>query len=302
MDSLQILSLGQAAVRINGQPVQWHSTSARKLFFYLLSKQTSQNRDAILETLWGLEVNALNSNRFRVNVHRVRMALGGRDTVIEQHGNYRLSPAVLAASDIHAFYSELERAKHISDFEPRLLAFRRALAFYQGHYLAFEPFEHSDWVVQTRAELQAAYTRAEIELSLMYCEQSNCRASVGSLSRALQVDALLGENYHQKLMACLSVVEDQHAAKEHYRAFAKALREKINDVPMFETLELIEQIKNGKRICQRQANIPNTSPTHNCPFVSDLAAMDTTASDIFDANLLLPIYQTSIELETVKTR
>ena len=86
MNSLQILTLGQAAGQINGQPVQWHSASARKLFFYLLSKHTGQNRDAILETLWGLEVNALNSNRFRVNVHRVRMALGARDNLLEPFG------------------------------------------------------------------------------------------------------------------------------------------------------------------------------------------------------------------------
>ncbi len=289
MSSLQIFTLGQAAVRINGQPVQWHSASARKLFFYLLSKQTSQNRDAILETLWGLEVNALNSNRFRVNVHRVRMALGGRDTVLEQHGRYRLSPAVLAASDIHAFYSELERAKHVSDFEPRLLAFRRALAFYQGHFLAFEPWSDSDWVLQTRAELQAAYTRAEIEVSLLHCEQSNCQASVATLSRALQVDALLGENYHQKLMACLSVIENQQSASQHYRAFASSLRDKINDVPMAETFKLIEQIKKGKRICQRQANIPNIAPTHNSPFVADTACLDASISDGFDVQMLSPI-------------
>jgi two-component SAPR family response regulator len=289
MDSLQISTLGQAVVRINDQPVEWHSESARELFFYLLANHAGQSRDVILETLWGLEVNAINSNRFRVNVHRVRMALGGRDTVLETHGHYRLAPAVLAASDIHAFYQDLERAKHISDFEPRLAAFQRALAFYQDHFLAFEPFEDCDWVMQTRAELQAAYTRAEVEVSLLYCEQSNCQASVASLSRALQVDPLIGENYHQKLMTCLSVVENQQAATEHYRAFANVLLEEINDLPMLETRELIEQIKNGRRICQRQANVPNFAPTHNCPFVSDLACMDETDDD-FDEKILLPMY------------
>jgi two-component SAPR family response regulator len=290
MDSLQIITLGQAVVRINHQPVQWHSESARELFFYLLANHAGQSRDVILETLWGLEVNAINSNRFRVNIHRVRMALGGRDTVLEEHGHYRLAPAVLAASDIHAFYGELERAKHISDLESRLKAFQRALAFYRGHFLVFEPFEHSDWVIQTRTELQAAYTRAEVEVSLLYCEQSNCQASVAALSGALSVDPLIGENYHQKLMACLSVVENWQVASEHYQAFAKVLLEDINDLPMLETRKLIEQIKNGKRICQRQANIPDIAPTHNCPFVSDQAHMDAAVSDSFDADMLSPVY------------
>jgi two-component SAPR family response regulator len=290
MDSLHIFTLGKAAVQLNNQPVEWHSESARELFFYLLANHTGQSRDVILETLWGLEVNAINSNRFRVNVHRVRMALGGRDTVLEQHGHYRLSPTVLAASDIHAFYKNLERAKHISDLEPRLKAFQRALAFYQGHFLVFEAFERSDWVLQTRAELEAAYTRAEVEVSLLYCEQNNCQASVASLARALQVDAFIGENHHQKLMACLSVVENLQAASEHYQAFEKVLFENINDLPMLETQQLIEQIKNGERICQRQANIPNIAPTHNCPFVSDQACMDAAVSDDFAADMLLPVY------------
>jgi two-component SAPR family response regulator len=302
MNGLRILTLGRAEVHINAQPVEWHSESARELFFYLLANHAGQSRDTILETLWGLEVSALNSNRFRVNIYRVRMALGGRDTVLEEHGHYRLSPAVLAASDIHAFYKNLERAKHTSNLESRLLAFRQALAFYQGHFLAFEPFEHSDWVLQTRAELQAAYTRAEIEVSSLYCEQSNCQASVAALSVALQVDVLIGENYHQKLMACLSVIEDQFAACEHYRAFVKALREQINDLPMFETLELIEQIKQGKRICQRQANIPNMPPTHNCPFVSSQAYMDQTATYDFDANMPLPTVSSSSGTASAKAR
>jgi two-component SAPR family response regulator len=291
MNGLQILTLGQAVVQLNSCPVQWHSESARELFFYLLANHAGQSRDTILETLWGLEVSAINSNRFRVNVHRVRMALGARDTVLEEHGHYRLSPAVLAASDIHAFYTDLERAKHTSDLESRLQAFRRALAFYQGHFLAFEPFEQRDWVLQTRAELQAVFTRAQIEVSLLYCDQGNCQASVAALELALHVDPLLGENYHQKLMACLSVIKDQQAAAEHFRGFSDGLLEKINDLPMLETQTLMDFINQGGRVCQRQANITNLPPTHNCPFVSDQAHMDATASSDLE-----------MKLEPVKTR
>jgi two-component SAPR family response regulator len=282
MQGLQIATLGRAEVRLWDQPVQWHSESAKQLFFYLLSNHAGQTLDAILENLWGLEVNAATSNRFRVNIHRVRAALGARDTVLEDHGHYRLSPEVLAVSDIHAFYSQLERAEHASSLEARLEAFQQALALYQGHFLAHY-FEQSNWVNQTRTELQAAYTRAEIETSLLYCELSRCQASVSALSRALNADPLIGENHHQKLMTCLSVVENPEAATEHYVRFQKFLRQTLNDAPMPETLDLAERIQLGEHICQRDAHMPNMPATHNCPFVPEANLQD---SDM----LLLTVY------------
>jgi two-component SAPR family response regulator len=249
-----------------GQPVTWHAESARELFFYLLANPEGQSRDAILEQLWQESPSASVSNRFRVTMHRIRTALGANDVVLEEHGRYRLSNEVLRASDLHAFYQALEDASHASTPKDRLLAFQRVMNVYQGDFLAGL---NADWLLEAREEHRAAYVRAEIEVSLLHCEHGACESSVAALVRALRADPYLGENWHQKLMTCLSVVEGKYASVEHYRRFLHFLRVELEDSPMDETADLANRLKNGEVICQRKAGVIDVPETHSCALSSD---------------------------------
>ena len=91
--------------------------------------------------------------------------------------------------------------------------------------------------------------RAEIELSLLHRQRGDCQASVAALARALRRDPFIGENHHQKLMSCLSVVESKYAAIEHYRRFLAFLRDELDDTPMPETMLLAQRIKAGEEVC-----------------------------------------------------
>lgn len=264
---LQVRALGQAEVLIDGQPAQWHAQGARELFFYLLSHPEGSGRDEMIETLWGLEPGPASHNRFRVTLHRLRTALGTPEAVAEAHGRYHLSPEVFAASDMHTMYAALDEAEKAQDSRLRLAAYQRAIGAYGGEYL---PGERAEWVDQAREEHKAAYVRAAVELSLAHCDQGSCAAAVGALVGALRADPFIGENYHQKLMACLSVVEGRYAAIEHYRRFVRFLRDELEDTPMDETRDLAERIKVGEPICQRlsESDGPPTL-THSCPLTPD---------------------------------
>ena len=143
--------------------------------------------------------------------------------------------------------------------------YQHGLSLYRGDYL---PEEHAGWAVEAREEYRAAYVRAALELSLIHCDHGSCHAAVDALARALKADPFIGENYHQKLMACLSVVEGKYASIEHYRRFLSFLREELEDMPMDETKDLAERIKGGETICNRKLGI-ETHPTLNCPLTSD---------------------------------
>ena len=91
--------------------------------------------------------------------------------------------------------------------------------------------------------------RAEIELSLLHRQRGDCQSSVAALARALRRDPFIGENHHQKLMSCLSVVENKYVAIEHYRRFLAFLRDELDDTPMPETMLLAQRIKAGEEVC-----------------------------------------------------
>jgi two-component SAPR family response regulator len=265
MPTIEVRTLGQTSVYVDGQPADWHAQAAQELFFFLLSNPEGVGKDAILEQLWGIDPTPSASNRFRVTVHRVRAALGRPDAIQEEFGRYRISREVLEATDVHAFYTAMDHANHATDSNERLALYQHALGAYAGDYLTNE---HADWAAHAREEHKAAYVRAALEVSLLHCDHGSCAAAVGALVRALRADPYIGENYHQKLMTCLSVVEGKYAAIEHYRRFLHFLRDELQDSPMDETRDLAERIKGGESICTRHMG-PDAPLTLNCPLTPD---------------------------------
>jgi DNA-binding SARP family transcriptional activator len=246
MQNLKIHTLGQSDVLVDGIPARWRSESARTLFFYLLSHPEGKTRQEIIETLWDTNSNPASGNRFRVVVYRLRAALGPNETLVQDHCHYRLVQGVLEASDAHQFQSAFERAEHAPTAEMRLSGYQHSLGLYKGDYL---PRETADWALEVRAEHRTMAVRAEIELSLLHRGRGDCQASVAALAGALRRDPFIGENHHQKLMACLSVVESKYVAIEHYRRFLAFLHEELDDTPMPETMLLAQRIKAGEEVC-----------------------------------------------------
>jgi two-component SAPR family response regulator len=264
--NLEIKTLGTHQVLVNGSQAQFKSKTAEELFFYLLAHPEGKQKEEILEQLWQAEPNKETNNRFRVTVHRIRHALDNNDVLLEDHNRYRLHATVLAATDLNQMYKILEQANHTSSEELKLQAFQQVIQLYQGDFL---PSVTASWANELREELRGVYVRANLEISLLHCGAGACEGAVGALVRALHIDPYIGENYHQKLMTCLSVVEDKYAAIEHYRRFIHFLRSELEDSPMPETLALAERIKSGEKICNR-------SPmqfTTNCPFSSNGACV-----------------------------
>ncbi len=264
--NLEIKTLGTHQVLVNGSEAQFKSKTAEELFFYLLAHPEGKQKEEILEQLWQTEPNKESNNRFRVTVYRIRHALENNDVLLEQHNRYRLNANVLEATDLNQMYKTIKTAHEAPSEELRLKAFQGLIALYKGDFL---PSVTASWANELREELRGLYVRANLEISLLHCGTGACAGAVSALVRALRIDPYIGENYHQKLMTCLSVVEDKYAAIEHYRRFIHFLRSELEDSPMPETLVLAERIKNGDKICNREL----MQVTANCPFSSDRACV-----------------------------
>jgi two-component SAPR family response regulator len=265
--NLEIQTLGTSAVFVDNQPATFKSRTAEELFFYLLAHPEGKTKEQIFEDLWATSPNKDSNNRFRVTVHRIRTALSHPEAILEQFERYVVHADILAATDLHRLHLALEQANQTSQDEvANLAAYQRVLGIYKGDFL---PEIGATWATELREELRGIYVRANLELSMLHCSAGACEGAVSALVRALRIDPFIGENYHQKLMTCLSVVETKYAAIEHYRRFLAFLREELSDTPMPETLELAERIKNGEQICNRKP----MQLTTNCPFSSDGACV-----------------------------
>jgi|GEM_PF-1291182 len=261
MPALDISVLGQAQVLVDGKTAVWQAAGAIELFYFLLAHPEGRTKEDILAKLWNKEVDGASGNRFRVTMHRLRAALGGGErgagqkgagekgageSVLEVGGRFKLSQEVLASSDLYAMHRAFDRAEHATDDSERRELLEGGIALYHGDFL---PDLKVDWAVEAREEHRAAYVRAALELSLLYCDQTRCEAAVASLARALKADPFIGENYHQDLMTCMTVIEQKYGAVEHYRDFLRLLRDDLDDTPMLETVRLYDRIKGGQPLC-----------------------------------------------------
>jgi DNA-binding SARP family transcriptional activator len=244
--ALQVHTFGLPEVLLGNQEVQWRSDSARQLFLYLLTYPAGQSREHIIETLWHTPADANANNRFRVTIHRIRVALGWPGAVLEEYGRYRLAPEILQASDIAAFEQLLEQAAHGANTKTRLEQYQHALSLYRGEFLLGE---EGEWVGEARNQLRTGFVRAKLETARLLCAQGNCTASIEAQKQALQTDPYLGEQHHQRLMGCLWATQDKYAAIEYYRRFVHFLQQEVGDTPMPETTLLAEHIKQDELPC-----------------------------------------------------
>ena len=240
-------SLGQADVLIDGRSVIWPARSAEELLWFLHAHPEGKYRHDILAALWDLEDTPATANRFRVALHRLRTALGRSDAVTERAGRYTLHPDLLDASDTMVLGRAVRAAQAALNPREREALLRQALASAEGEYL---PHLRGEWVETARQQHRATIVEGYLALSLLHCQARECPLAAQALVQAASHDPLIGEDHHQRLMACLTMTRDKYAAIEHYRRYRYFLANEVGDTPMTETEELAESIKAGERPCE----------------------------------------------------
>jgi DNA-binding SARP family transcriptional activator len=132
------------------------------------------------------------------------------------------------------------RLEAAGDLAGAAAEYERALALYQGDFLADDPYE--DWPVTTREHLLLGYLDVLDRLGGLSFDRHQYGACV-ALCRLLVERDPCREDGHRRLMRCFSRQGQPHLALRQYLACAEALDRELGVDPDPATVALATQIR-----------------------------------------------------------
>jgi DNA-binding SARP family transcriptional activator len=245
---LSVHLLGQLKVRLDDVAVDhWLTGRGRSLFKYLVTHRDPwPRRELLMDAFWPEATPAAARNSLNVAIHSLRRAFrdgAGVQPVILEDGTYRLGPGLRLWLDVDEFEQRVAAARRLEaagDLAGAAADYERALALYQGDFLADDPYE--DWPVTTRESLLLAYLDVLDRLSGLYLAQHQLGACV-ALSRLLVQRDPCREDAHRRLMRCFTRQGQPHLALRQYQACVDALHRELGVDPDPATTALARQIR-----------------------------------------------------------
>mgnify|MGYP001065929589 CR=1 FL=1 len=234
---LKIYALGQAAVELNGEPVQWAATQSRDLFFCLLQHHQGLRREELAAIFWPDHAPHKLDGIFRSTLYRLRRALF-RESVIFEDGLYHFNRESDYWFDIEAFEALLDQADQEKSPENTIALLEGALGLYRGDYLEGI---YADWSALERQRLQGRHLAVLETLAELYGSGGDLQRAIELYQRLLTEDPYQ-ETAYQRLMRFYHRLGDRAAAIRQYQTCAEVLREDLGLSPMPETEALYLQI------------------------------------------------------------
>ena len=199
-----------------------------------------------MEAFWPWAAPAAARNSLNVAVHGLRRAFrdsAGVEVVVLEDGSYRLGPGVALWLDTDEFELQAAAGRRLDaagDPAGAAAAYERALALYQGDFLADDPYE--DWPALTREYPLLAWLDVLDRLSALYFRQGQDGACV-ALCRLLVERDRCREDTHRRLMRCFTRQGQPHLALRQYQACADALARDLGVDPDPATAGLAQRIR-----------------------------------------------------------
>lgn len=222
---------------------EWLDQRAGQLLKYLAcERHRVVPTDEIAESLWR-HARRTTVNTVRYFIHALRGKLepgrpkhGRASVVLARHGGYTLNDdeVWIDADEFEtqvdagvAALSQGERGAAVDHFE-------RAVALYQGDFLADEPY--AEWALVERERLRALVEKPLRALSELHRDDPD--AAAGYLERLAQMEPFDGEV--QRELLSLWVRQGRRSrASRHYRTFQQRLLEEFGERPSFSLSELV---------------------------------------------------------------
>jgi|Tabmets5t2r1_1033131.scaffolds.fasta_scaffold05352_2 DNA-binding SARP family transcriptional activator len=251
--TLAVNLLGAFRVRLNGMAVDdWPSGRGRSLLKYLLTHRDPwPRREVLMDVFWPGSPPAAARNSLNVAVHGLRRALRAATdlpVVVLRDGAYRLAADLQLWVDVDEFERHVAGGRGLEQAGRTAAAtaeYERAVALYQGDFLADDPYE--EWPVLLREHLWLTHLDLLDRLSRLYFDQERYAASATLCRRMIERDACR-ENAHQRLIRCYSRQGQPHLALRQYLACAEALRAELGVDPAPGTVRLREAVRRREAV------------------------------------------------------
>jgi len=242
---LQIFTLGRTEVVTSQGPLSggWLDQRAGLLLKYLTcERHRVVPTEEIAESVCN---NAQHStpNTVRYFIHALRKWLepgrpkhGQARVVLARHGGYTLNKAAIwidadeFEAQVNVGLAALARGSRAAASDH----FERAVALYQGDFLADEPY--AEWALMERERLRALVEKPLRALSELHADDPERAA--GYLARLAQMEPLDGDVQRELLSLWVRQGRVSRAAR-HYHAFQQRLLRELGTRPEFSLSEIV---------------------------------------------------------------
>ena len=236
---LEIVSFGNVKVYSNTKLLllsDWQTREARDLFFFLLHSPPLTKEQIALE-LWPDISPARLKMRFKINIHRLRKAVG-QEAVIFEGEHYLINRTINYSWDREKFDEVIQSARqHNSQSEKKVLL-EQAVDIAKGPYLADID---ADWTLPERLNVQETYQNILLELGGIYLTEGQAQACLDTARRILQSDFLL-EAAHRLIIQAYAALHDPAGMARQYQQYRRALADEMGLQPSSEIVSLYEQL------------------------------------------------------------
>ncbi|HET9913129.1 MAG TPA: tetratricopeptide repeat protein [Anaerolineales bacterium] len=236
---LEITSFGDVVVQHNQRVVElsdWQTREARDLFLFLL-QSPALTKEQIAVVFWPDISPARLKVRFKINIYRIRQALG-QDVILFEGDRYRFNRTINYAWDREEFDKLFEKFRQITVLSEKRKLLEQAVAILKGDYLADL---NADWMVLDRLRYQEIYRYAMLELATIYLQEGQAHDCLNIARRVLLSDPLL-ESAHRLIIQAYASLHDPANMTLQYRQYRQTLENELGLEPSLEISTLYQQL------------------------------------------------------------
>jgi two-component SAPR family response regulator len=237
--SLEIISFGDVEVRRNQRVIEvsdWQTREARDLFFFLL-QSTALTKEQIALAFWPDISPARLKVRFKINIYRIRQAVGP-DTIVFEGERYHFNKSVNYSWDREEVDQLIEKLQGKISKPHKKKLLERAAFLMRGPYLNDLD---TDWVVMDRLKYQEIYRYVILELASIYLQDGQTQECINIARQLLQSDPLL-EAAHRLIIQAYATLHDPASMTLQYRHYQETLENELGLEPSSEISTLYEQL------------------------------------------------------------
>lgn len=235
---LEIVSFGEVAVHCYGRLVSksdWQTREARDLFLFLLHSKPLTKEQIALE-FWPDISPARLKMRFKINIYRIRRALG-QDVILFENERYGFNQAVDYDWDRKRADALLQALKQTDMGE------RRSLLIQVTDLLKNTYLEDVDteWSVSDRLRYQDLYRDLMVELAGIYLNEGRNQECLEIAKTVLNSDPLR-ESAHRMIIQAYASLHNLSGMILQYRTYQETLMAELGIQPSSEMNAFFEQL------------------------------------------------------------
>ncbi len=233
---LEFCTFGNVRVYRNGRELKmsdWQTREAKELFFFLL-QSPPLTKEKIGLVFWPDITPARLKMRFKINIYRIRQALG-QDVLLFDSGQYYFNKKLNYKWDREQFDNLIKLAEKASN---RHEVQERALSIIRGPYMADL---HTDWADSDRFHYKEVIQRTMVELAEFYLRDGQVSRSLQIARKIIESDSLV-EIGHRLLLQTYAALDDQVNLVRHYREYERILNDELGIQPSSSFLALYDEL------------------------------------------------------------